>query len=306
MSSLLTSSTMVVANESRGKSWCFTMNNYTAATEAHLQGLGGSCEYLLYGREVGENGTPHLQGFIKFNQRKRFSQVRELLGNNPHLELARNIAASVQYCKKDGDFTEVGELVVGGQGRRNDLEDFKEAVKGGMYSLDEIREHHSDVYARYTRFCIEYVRQYKPARELVVHPLRQWQQDLNAQLNLPPDDRTITFIVDTTGNTGKTWFSHYYASLHDHVQVMQPGKKADMAYALDEDIRVLFIDAPRSKQGEFIQYDFLEDCKNGYCFSPKYESRVKQLGKIHLVVNMNEYPDMTKLSADRYDIIVVT
>ncbi len=128
---------------------------------------------------------------------------------------------------------------------------------------------------------------------------------MNTALNLPANDRTITFLVDTVGNSGKTWFSHYYASLHANVQVLLPGKKADMAYALDSTIRVLFVDAPRSKQGEFIQYDFLEDVKNGYVFSPKYESRVKHLSKVHVVVNMNEMPDPHKLSHDRYNIIHV-
>lgn len=68
----------------------------------------------------------------------------------------------------------------------------------------------------------------------------------------------------------------------------------------------MFVDAPRSKQGEFIQYDFLEDVKNGYVFSTKYESRVKTLDNVHVVVNMNETPDMSKLSADRYHIIDIS
>ena len=67
-----------------------------------------------------------------------------------------------------------------------------------------------------------------------------------------------------------------------------------MTYFLDTSIRVLFIDAPRSKQ-EHLQYDFLEEVKNGYIFSSKYKSRIKRLQNVHLVVLMNEAPDMTKL-----------
>lgn len=78
-----------------------------------------------------------------------------------------------------------------------------------------------------------------------------------------------------------------------------------MTYVLNPSIRVLFVDAPRSKQGEYLQYDFLEECKNGYVFSPKYESAIKRLDPIHLVVMMNERPDETKLSRDRYDIRVI-
>ena len=79
-----------------------------------------------------------------------------------------------------------------------------------------------------------------------------------------------------------------------------------MAYVVNEDNKVFFFDCPRSKQGEFIQYDFLEELKNGFIFSPKYESRVKTLRTPHVVVLMNEYPDLEKLSADRYSITTLS
>lgn len=77
-------------------------------------------------------------------------------------------------------------------------------------------------------------------------------QELLDKLAADPDDRTIFFIVDQTGNNGKTWFAHWYASKNENCQVMCPRKRADMAYIVRTDIRVLILDAPRSKQGEFI------------------------------------------------------
>lgn len=286
------------------KNWCFTLNNYTDAHVAQLESLGPRVNYLIYGKEVSATGTPHLQGFVQLQDRKRLNFVKQLIGGNPHCEKARNVPASVIYCKKEGDYTEIGSLGAGA-GSRGDLDSFKDAVKGGLLSLKEIRETHSEVYAKYVRYCLEYVQDHSPQRELSMHPLRPWQEELNTQLNNEPDDRTITFVVDSTGNAGKTWFAHYYKESHDEgkVQVIQPGRKADMAYCLQNTIRVLFIDAPRSKQGEYLQYDFIEDVKNGYVFSTKYESREKQLAKCHVVVLMNEQPDMDKLSIDRYQII---
>jgi hypothetical protein len=75
---------------------------------------------------------------------------------------------------------------------------------------------------------------------------------------------------------------------------------------VDTNARVVFLDCPRSKQGDFIQYDFLEELKNGYMFSPKYHSCVKTMPSPHVVVMMNEQPDMSKLSVDRYDIFMLT
>lgn len=289
---------------SRGKHWAFTLNNYTADDEHRMSTLPGGAVYLIYGREVGENLTRHLQGHVSFSTQVYFNTVKDAIGLQCHIELARSVQASIQYCKKDGDYVEFGELPARqGRGHRSDLDDFKDAVKGGMTSLKDIREHHSDVYGRMQRFCIEYIQDNSPLPPIETFPLRLWQQELNQLLIHEPCSRKVNFVVDVVGNSGKSWFCHYYCRLHENAQVLLPGKKADMAFALRTDVRVLFIDAPRSKQSDFLQYDFFEDVKNGYIFSTKYESRIKYLNKCHVVVCMNEQPDLTKLSADRYNII---
>lgn len=288
---------------SRAKNWAFTLNNYTPEDEERIGNLAdhADVQYILFGREVGEqNHTPHLQGHVTFNRKLSLASAKRVLGTDRvSMSVCRNVPANIAYCKKDEDFVEAG-IPPGGTGRRSDLDEFKEAVKSGMLSLKAIREAHSEVYAKYPRFVLEYTQDNAPDKVLPDHELRDWQQQLAERLDAEPDDRTIEFIVDTSGNNGKTWFAHWYASKNERVQVLQPGKVADMAYALDSDIRVLFIDAPRSKQGEYVQYDFLENTKNGYVFSTKYESRVKTLGQCHVVVMMNEMPDMSKLSEDRF------
>lgn len=292
-----------IKNMSRGKNWCFTLNNYTDDDYERLTHLveDGGCTYIIFGKEVGESGTPHLQGFISFGKRVYLTDVKKRISRTAHFELARMIPESIEYCKKDGDVFEDGVLPVG-QGKRSDIDDFKVDVKAGLLNFKDIREKHSMVYAKYKGFVMEYVVDNSPDVCVPQYPLHEWQEELMAKLTLDPDDRTITFIVDQTGNNGKTWFAHYYAAKHKDCQVLCPGKRADMAYILRTDIRVLILDAPRSKQGEFIQYDFLEDVKNGYVFSSKYESSVKKLANVHLVVLMNEPPDLTKLSSDRFDI----
>lgn len=290
------------------KNWCFTLNNYSPEDVDRLRSLRsvyGDVTYLIFGREVGESGTPHLQGYIQLSKRKPLLQVKVLLGGNPHLEISRGtVQEAAEYCKKDGDFEEFGEVFVPSP-RRSDLEGFKDDVKAGILDMKELREKHSAVAAKYPRFCLEYVRDHKPRKEVQQHPLRGWQAECETLLDGEPDDRTVHFVVDVTGNCGKSWFAHWYCDKNPKCQVILPGKKADMAYSLEEDIRVLFVDAPRSKQGEYLQYDFLEEVKNGFVFSPKYESQVKKLQKLHVMVMMNEMPDMTKLSLDRYHIIQI-
>lgn len=292
----------------RAKHWTFTVNNWTDAEHTQILGLYPSiASYMVVGKEVGEAGTPHLQGFISFKSVTRFNQVKNLIGNRAFLEIARQPKNAAEYCKKEGNFEERGEPAAQQQGQRNDLEDFKKAVIDGEYDMKKLRMEHSEVVAKYPQFCALFVMDNTPLPEIELHPLREWQQTLNARLNGPADDRKIIFIVDTTGNSGKSWFGKYYEHNHpDEVQIMDPGKRTDMAYMLNPAAKVLIMDAPRSRQNEYLQYDFLEQVKNGIVSSYKYVCIQKRIPhKMHVVVMMNQEPDMDKLSADRYDIINV-
>lgn len=93
---------------SRTRGWCFTLNNYTPIDELEF-GLIPDLKYYVYGREVGEQGTPHLQGYLHFNNKKSLRQLKHHFPTG-HFEPRRgSINQAVDYCKKDGDFTEWGE-----------------------------------------------------------------------------------------------------------------------------------------------------------------------------------------------------
>ena len=98
----------MAGREHRGRGWCFTLNNYTADEEERLQ-TAIPYEYLGYGREVGKEGTRHLQGYIHFKSQRTFKQVRLLLGPRFHIEKRRGSAGqAIAYCEKEGDFVEWG------------------------------------------------------------------------------------------------------------------------------------------------------------------------------------------------------
>lgn len=289
---------------SQGYRWCFTLNNYVEAELVALRESLSSAQvrFAIFGKEVGETGTPHLQGYVSFAKKKRFAAAKAFLNVRAHVEVAKGDEDSnVVYCSKSDPNPELfGKRSQ--SGKRNDLDLFKEDVKSGIVDMNVLMESHSEVCARYPRFVRDYVRMQLPKPEFPVHPLRQWQQDLNGMLNHEPDDRKVIFVVDYDGNQGKSWFAKYYMSLHDNAFLMRPGKHADMAYILPDVVRVLFIDATR-KQLEFFPYTFLEECKDGLVFSSKYESVIKKYNKMHVVCLMNQDPDPTALSADRYHVI---
>ena len=290
-----------MVRQGRSTQFSFTLNNYDDLDCDRLLAGNRTVRYLIFGKECGDSGTRHLQGFVQFKNRCTFSDAKAFLSDRVFIEVTRSPKKSIEYCKKEGDYYEFGEL--SNPGKRSDLDAFKEFVKLGNYDLKVLREQHSMVLAKYPRFVQEYLSDSIPRAEFEVFPLRDWQATLYTKLRLNPIDREIMFLVDHTGNTGKSWFARYVHKLLQSVQIMIPGKKADMTYALLETNKILFLDCPRSKQGEFIQYDFLEEVKNGLVFSSKYESRMKYLCPCHVVVMMNEDPDPTKLSSDRYNII---
>lgn len=288
------------------KHWAYTLNNYTDDELQSLSLLPSTASYHVFGFETSETGTPHLQGHLSFEKRKSLPWLKKNISQRANFSICRSVPASVLYCKKGGDYREFGKSTDVTRGKRNDLEEFKRSVRSGTFDLESIREQHSQVYARYPRFCLEYIRDHKPKKAVEQHELRDWQSELESKLRSDPCPRTIFFVVDFSGNAGKSWFVDWYVQQHQQSVVILPGKKPDMVYSLATcgfDPRVIFVDCPRSKQGDFIQYDFLEELKNGRVFCSKYESHMMYFDVPHVVVMMNEEPDYSKLSDDRYEVI---
>lgn len=90
---------------SRSLSYVYTLNNPTEQEVNTYQTI--PAVYHVYGREVGQLGTPHLQGFIKFKSQRSFNSVRKLL-SRAHVEICRDVGSAIRYCKKDGDVWETG------------------------------------------------------------------------------------------------------------------------------------------------------------------------------------------------------
>lgn len=118
--------------------WCFTLNNPTEADQELLDQAWeqGKLEYLICGNEVGATGTPHVQGYMILKKQGRLSAVKKLLPR-AHIEPTKGLPQqAADYCKKDGDFQERGELPVpkhikGGEFTKRKWEDAKDLAKQG-------------------------------------------------------------------------------------------------------------------------------------------------------------------------------
>jgi len=89
--------------------WCLTLNNYSMEEYLSLTMLSEAI-YAVIGKEVGESGTPHLQGFFIWPNSRRLSAMRKL-SPRAHWEPTKGTSKqAADYCKKEGDFVEIGDL----------------------------------------------------------------------------------------------------------------------------------------------------------------------------------------------------
>lgn len=153
-----------VSATTRARAWCFTLNNWKETDSEYLCSLPSldSVKYLVFGRECGELGTPHLQGYVRFVNAKSFSSVRALLPDGCHLEKSRGSPdQNRSYCIKEGDFEEFGEKPLNNlekgikEKERWDL--VKRQAKEGK--LDEIP---SDIFVRYYSTLKRIAKDYMP------------------------------------------------------------------------------------------------------------------------------------------------
>jgi hypothetical protein len=174
----------------RSRGWCFTWNNYTEDDFNHVKEI--ECEYLVVGKEVGESGTSHLQGYIYFKEAKSWLKMRKLLCDKAHIEATKGTPVQAsKYCKKDGDFFERGNLP--GQGKRSDLEEVVAAVNEGL-----------DLVTIATLFPIQWVKFEKGIRSL--HEMKQEDRS----------ERPICIWLWGKAGVGK---SFYAINIHGKVNV---------------------------------------------------------------------------------------
>ena len=81
----------------------------------------------------------------------------------------------------------------------------------------------------------------------------------------------------------------------------ESGKYSDIAYAYDNHDICIF-DFKRSQDAETWSYKAIEAIRDGFLFSSKYTSCCKINSGSKLLVFSNVYPELKKLSSDRWDI----
>ena len=145
--------------------------------------------------------------------------------------------------------------------------------------------------------------------------LKPWQKDLLEYMN-HPTQRQIIWIVGKSCGEGKSWFQKYVKSVYGtrkvvsginlrantasicHVLSKQPLSTADI---------FLFNIGKAKKKTDTVNYEVLEDLKDGDAFAAKYNSQQLKIRTPNVVmVFSNEGPDTNQLAIDRWKLLYIT
>lgn len=113
-------------NLSKHRAYSFTLNNYTSDQVASLKEL--KYKYVILGDELGESGTPHIQGYIVFSSPISFSSIKKKIPK-AHIEVSKgNAEQNREYCSKQKVLFEDGEIPQKA-GKRTDIDHVRDVLQ---------------------------------------------------------------------------------------------------------------------------------------------------------------------------------
>lgn len=160
-----------MVTEEKYRGWVWTINNPTPNDINHINSTIDKAKYLVYGEEVGEEGTPHYQGYVYFKNRVRFTTVKSLLPR-AHIEIQRgSILQAITYCKKDNNFHEWGDQPedMNGTNQNNKWSTILTLAENG--DIESIRSQFPRIYFQY----YEKLKSFKAKETIILDTLQnEW------------------------------------------------------------------------------------------------------------------------------------
>lgn len=129
---------------------CFTINNPTTHDKYYISNAykDGIISYVIYGNEIGEQGTQHLQGFCQFTRPTTMFKAKLYLPRAHIEERKGTVKEAIEYCKKENDFFFLGESTR--QGHRTDLTEVTNLISKG-YTIKQVALRCPTQYIRYNK-----------------------------------------------------------------------------------------------------------------------------------------------------------
>ncbi len=242
----------------RSRTWCLTWNNYPSSYEGVLTHLGAA--RYVFQCEVGEEGTPHVQGVFYFRNARSWSSMNNKLDPKGVWSVCQNIMASVAYCQKK-----------------------RSAVKGTLRIVGYANETVVDPMDGKTFYGWQLEVCSVIEGPIDDRTIQWWWSELgNIGKSSLAKHLILKYDCLFTGGDAKDIFFQITSRLK--AKKVIPGCVFDLCRS----------------NGNKIDYGAIEGIKNGMIMSTKYESCMTLFNPPHVVVFANCPPDLTMLSADRW------
>lgn len=205
----------------KARNWVFTLNNYTDVEIAKLMAYADDkCNYMIFAKEVGNSGTPHLQGYMQLkqqtlgqtvkNQSKLLRLYLEIANGSPE----KNFDYCVkQYFEKDAkeeikeavldEAIDVGDIYITGKPVDPVKAKAKGSAKGGAATKAVWANLNADVVAGFTE---------KELKDKYPHLYYKHQQGIRKGMEVeaavkPRKEKTCVHVVVGPPGVGKTTYA---------------------------------------------------------------------------------------------------
>jgi len=258
---------------SPAKKWCFTLNNYSENDIKYLIEKSASFGCIVFETEVGDEGTPHLQGFVKFHNKKRPLSVYTET-DAIHWESAKGTEIdSWFYCTEDYRAEKPWARIY-----HNKYPTFEKWLKEILLSQKTLGQKRI------------------PSCKYKYSELKPHQKDVvDLVLHTEPDDRTIHVWWSKEFGTGKTITMRYLLINHPELVLQIPsGKSSDIINTIiqaDMDrVKAVVINLVGA-DSEGYPIEALEQIKDACVACGKYKGGAKVFDYVHVIIFANKPPE---------------
>lgn len=251
----------------RSKKYVFTLNNYENLQIYNIEDwLNKNASIWCFGEEIGEEGTPHLQGYMEFKNQKKWS---EITNGCPDFQKAwsqnakGNLLQNYKYTSK-----QLLKFYYGGF--KPEKIDYKE---------------HIETLFQWEKDILNIIKQ-KPDKRKIY-----WYHE------------PVGGVGKTVFQ--KYLVSHYkdkykIIALSGKCADMKNGIIQFIEKNKGETPDIILINIPKNKSLEYFSYEGLEAIKDMFFYSGKYEGGMVCGASPHVFIFSNEKPPLNKMSNDRF------
>ena len=248
------------------KHWCFTLNNYNEDDINVFQNTDSSIvPRYVFQEEVGESGTPHLQGYLYFKEKKRpIGFFKNKLSKAAHWEKTKKIKNSIKYCSEISKRAEGGQCFV----RGIELPEPKYTIDLKLYNWQKV---------------VTTWLQGPPCDRTIYYILGR-----------DGKEGKTTFCK---------WLYLNYKRVFSISGSASDMKNGIITYLKDQGKlpEIILINIPRCKNN-IISWAGVEEIKDMFFYSGKYEGGMVCGPSPHLIIFSNHEADWSKMSQDRWKV----